>query len=58
MTELFLINYSPRDETLWECYSVVQCLATATDIAFELSTKGFRTNVQSVLLDDYGRISV
>ena len=58
MTEFFLINYSPMDETVWDCYSVVQCLAVATDISFELRTKGFRTNVQSILVDEDGRVKL
>lgn len=58
MTEFFLINYSPMNETVWDCYSVVQCLAVATDISFELRTKGFRTNVQSILIDEDGRVKL
>lgn len=56
MTELFLILYSPKDEAIWECYSTVHDLSVAADISLELNTKGFRTNVQSVLLDAYGQI--
>ena len=57
MTELFLVLYSPKDETLWECYSTVHDLSVAADISLELNTKGFRTNVQSVLLDEYGQVT-
>jgi len=55
-TELFLVVYSPKDEVAWECYSAVHDLSVAADLSLELNAKGYRTNVQSILLNEHGRV--
>jgi len=58
MTEVFLINYTHSDSAEWTCHESTHSLAVATDIAHELRTLGYRVVVQSVLLDDNGRVKL
>jgi len=60
MTELFLVNYTPTPHLAdnWACYRMTHSLATASAYAKELRKIGYRANVQSVLIDEDGRVSI
>ena len=58
MTEVFLINYTHSDSAEWACYRMTHSLATASAYAKELRKIGYRANVQSVLIDEDGRVKV
>lgn len=58
MTEVFLVNYTHPDSTEWACHHMTHSLAIAGDIARELRTLGYRVNVQSVLINEDGRIEL
>ena len=56
MTEVFLINYTHRDSMEWACHHMTHSLAVASAKAQELRDMGYRVNVQSVLIDEDGRV--
>ena len=58
MTEVFLVNYAHSDSAEWTCHEATHSLAVATDIAHELRTLGYRVNVQSILIDEDGRVKL
>ena len=58
MTEVFLVNYTHKDSVEWTCHHATHSLAVATAKAQELRDMGYRVNVQSVLIDEDGRIKL
>mgnify|MGYP005988740719 FL=1 len=58
MTEVFLVNYTHKDSLEWACHHMTHALAVATAKAQELRDMGYRVNVQSVLIDEDGRIKI
>jgi len=58
MTEVFLINMKPYNGNKWECFRSTHRLDVATDIAREIQKAGHEVNVQSVLIDEDGRVSI
>ena len=71
MTEVFLINYatikrptedlqgSCNNETgEWTCHHATHSLYVATEKARELRDMGYRVNVQSVLLNENGKVQL
>ena len=58
MTEVFLINYTHSEDAEWACHHMTHSLAVATAKAQELRDMGYRVNVQSVLIDEDGRIKL
>jgi len=71
MTEVFLVNYttipSPTEDLLgwcnnetgeWACHHMTHSLAVASAKARELRTLGYRVNVQSILIDEDGRVKL
>jgi len=62
MTEVFLVNYSHSSlvefENEWSCYHMTHSLAIASAKARELRDMGYRVNVQSVLIDEDGRVKL
>lgn len=60
MTEVFLVNYTPTPHLAdnWACHHMTHSLAIASAKAKELRTLGYRVNVQSVLIDEDGRVSI
>lgn len=56
MTEVFLVNYTHKDSVEWGCHHMTHSLAVATAKAQELRYMGYRVNVQSVLIDEDGRV--
>jgi len=57
MTEVFLVNYT-INSIEWTCHMATHSLAVATDVSQELRGMGYRVNVQSVLIDEDGRIKL
>jgi len=57
MTEVFLINYT-INSIEWTCYRRTHSLATASAYAKELRTLGYRVNVQSVLINEDGKVEL
>ena len=58
MTEVFLVNYAHADSAEWTCHMATHSLAVATDVSQELRTLGYRVNVQSVLIDEDGKVKL
>lgn len=58
MTEVFLVNYRHDASVEWACHHMTHSLAVATAKAQELRDMGYRVNVQSVLIDEDGRIQL
>lgn len=58
MTEVFLINMKPYNGDTWECFRSTHRLDVATDMARDMREAGHEVNVQSVLIDEDGRVSV
>ena len=64
MVELFLVNYTHSRSANcnyheeWACYRMTHSLATASAYAKELRKIGYRANVQSVLIDENGKVSI
>tara|TARA_R100001369_G_C3239636_1_gene153850 strand:+ start:136 stop:357 length:222 start_codon:yes stop_codon:yes gene_type:complete len=69
MTEVFLINYAtikrPTEDLQgwlnnetgdWTCHHMTHSLAVATEKAQELRDTGYRVNVQSILLNENGKV--
>ena len=57
MTEVFLVNYT-INSIEWTCHMATHSLAVATDVTQELRTLGYRVNVQSILIDEDGRVKL
>ena len=57
MTETFLVNYTINNIE-WTCHMATHSLAVATDVSQELRTLGYRVNVQSILIDEDGRVKL
>ena len=58
MTELFIVNMKRIGFDNWECLRATHSLATATEMAKGLRDAGHEANVQSVLINDNGQVSV
>ena len=64
MTEVFLVNYTHTRSANcnyheeWACHHMTHSLAIASAKAKELRGIGYRVNVQSVLIDEDGRIKL
>ena len=61
MTEVFLINYTYNDDfkaSEWTCHHATHSLYVATEKARELREMGYRVNVQSVLLNENGKVTL
>lgn len=58
MTEVFLVNYTHDKSDEWTCHYSTHSLAVATEQARDLRDIGYRVNVQSVLIDEDGRIQL
>lgn len=58
MTETFLINYTHADDAEWTCHMATHSLAVATDVSHELRTEGYRVVVQSVLINEDGKVEL
>ena len=71
MTEVFLINYAtikrPTEDLQgwcnnetgeWTCHHATHSLYVATEKARELRDMGYRVNVQSVLLNENGKVQL
>ena len=61
MNEVFLINYTyDRGEewTMWYCHHATHSLHVATEKARELREMGYRVNVQSILLNENGKVEL
>jgi len=62
MTEVFLVNYSHSSlvefENEWACHHMTHSLEIASAKARELRDMGYRVNVQSVLIDEDGRVKL
>lgn len=57
MNELFIVNMKRIGFDYWECFRSTHSLATATDYAKELRDAGHKANVQSIVIDDDGKVS-
>jgi len=58
MTEVFLINYTHDKSDEWTCHYSTHSLAVATETARDLRDMGYRVNVQSVLLNENGKVTL
>ena len=61
MTEVFLINYTYNDDfkgAEWTCHHATHSLYVATEKARELREMGYRVNVQSVMLNENGKVTL
>ena len=58
MTEVFLINYTYDRGEEWTCHHATHSLYVATEKAQELRDMGYRVNVQSVLLNENGKVQL
>ena len=58
MTEVFLINYRHVKSDEWACFQATHSLYVATEKARELRDMGYRVNVQSVLLNENGKVQL
>jgi hypothetical protein len=60
MTEIFLVNYTPTPHLAdkWACHHMTHALEIASAKARELRTLGYRVNVQSILIDEDGRVKL
>lgn len=64
MTEIFLVNYNAgviageNDEYMWLCNLTTPSLADATESADNLRKFGYTVNVQSILIDEDGRVKL
>ena len=56
-TETSLVNYTINNIE-WTCHMATHSLAVATDVAHDLRTAGYRVNVQSILIDEDGRVKL
>ena len=58
MNEVFLINYTHDRGDGWTCHHATHSLYVATEKARELREMGYRVNVQSVLLNENGKVTL
>lgn len=58
MTEVFLINYTHNKSVEWTCHHMTHSLAVATEKAQELRDMDYRVNVQSILLNENGKVTL
>lgn len=58
MTEVFLINYKHNKSVEWTCHHMTHSLAVATEKAQELRDMDYRVNVQSILLNENGKVTL
>ena len=58
MTEVFLVNYSHKKYKEWVCNHMTHSLAQASVKAKALRDKGFIVNVQSVLINEDGKVEL
>jgi len=63
MTELFLVNYTDKREdgtpsTAWKCSLSTISLRNTTARAKELREDGYIVNVQSIWIDEDGRVKL
>lgn len=59
MTELFLVNYARYGhDDEWQCFKSTHSLMEAANQANELRDKGYRVTVQSVLINDNGKVEL
>ena len=62
MTEVFLINNAtikrPTGMGEWACHHMTHSLYVATEKAQELRDMGYRVNVQSILLNENGKVEL
>lgn len=58
MTEVFLVNYTHDKSNEWTCHQATHSLAVATEIARDLRDIGYLVNVQSVLLNENGKVTL
>ena len=56
--ELFLINYTYPASDRWKCFLSAHSLAAASEHAKGLRELGYRVRVQSVLINEHGKVSV
>ena len=58
MNELFLVNMKHINKDSWECFRATHSLASAHDMAKEIREGGHQVNVQSILIDEEGKVKV
>ena len=59
MVELFLVNYNVKGDGIgWVCHTSTHSLAIASKLAKELRDMHYIVNVQSVLIDENGKVSI
>ena len=58
MNEVFLINYTHDRGEGWTWHHATHSLYVATEKARELRELGYRVNVQSVLLNENGKVQL
>jgi hypothetical protein len=58
MTEVFLVNYKHDKSNEWTCFEATHSLAVASKRSQELRDMGYRVNVQSVLLNENGKVTL
>ena len=60
--ELFLVNYTTtksEDEVRhWSCFEATHSLYVASERAKDLRAMGYRVSVQSILINEYGKVEV
>ena len=57
MTELFLINYE-TEQNGWICHTQTHSLRVATEYAKVLRDMDYRVTVQSVLINEHGKVEL
>ncbi len=58
MTEVFLVNIKMMGDDKFKCFRATHSLASATEMAKGAREAGHEVNVQSVLMDDNGKVSI
>lgn len=58
MKELFLVNMKPIDRDEWECFRATHSLVSAHNMAKEIREGGHQANVQSILIDEEGKVKI
>lgn len=60
MTEVFLVNYTPTPHLAdnWACHHMTHSPAIASAKAQELRDMGYRVTIQSVLINDNGKVEL
>lgn len=57
MNELFLINYETKEDG-WICDRHTHSLRVATEYAKAYRDMGYRVTVQSVLINEHGKVEI